>query len=211
MKIHQNFVALAVALGFPLLILFVNIFLLSPAGLLRMGFSIALYLVSRDALAAANIAKGPRSLLNPDRWMLAFNFALFFATLMLLALWRGIDGLPWLLPPVLVGSVIFGILLSFLSEGMPHPYAHHFKTEKPMLLGKFGLALYYISPILKIVAIWVLVKNYPPTAAYFFFFVMLVGFTFPRYRRVSNGNVLWANFPTLVGYLVLALLIWYNY
>jgi len=57
----------------------------------------------------------------------------------------------------------------------------------------------------------VLVKNSPPTAAYFFFFVMLVGFTFPRYRRVSNGNVLWANFPTLVGYLVLALLIWYNY
>lgn len=211
MKIHQNFVALAPALGYALLVLFANIFLLSPAGLLRMGFAIALYLVSRDALAAANIAKGPRSILNPDRWMLAFNFALFFATFMLLALWRGMDGLAGLLPAVLVGSALFGLLLAFLSEGKPHPYTHHFQTEKPMLLGKFGLALYYIAPVLKIVAIWFLIKTYPATPAYFFFFIILIGFAFPRYRRVNNGNFLWANFPTLVGYLVLALLIGYNF
>jgi len=210
MKIHQNFVALAASLGYALLVLFANVFLLSPAGLLRMGFAIALFLVSRDALAAANIAKGPRSIFNPARWVLAFNFALFFATFMLLALWRGIDGLAGLLPAVTVGSALFGLLLAFMSEGKPHPYAHHFQTEKPMLLGEFGMALYYIAPVLKLVAIWALVTNYPPTAAYFFFFIILVGFAFPRYRRVSNGNFLWANFPTLVGYLVLTLLIGFN-
>ena len=210
MKIHQNFVALMAALGYALLVLLVNIFLQSPAGLLRMGFAIALFLVSRDALAAANIAKGPRSPFNPARWVLAFNFALFFATFMLLALWRGMDGLGGLLPAVAVGSALFGLLLAFLSEGKPHPYAHHFQTEKPMLWGEFGLALYYVAPALKLAAIWVLIKNYPPTAAYFFFFIILVGFAFPRYKRVANGNFLWANFPTLVGYLVLILLIWFN-
>jgi len=210
MKIHQNYVVLMAALGYALLILIVNIFLQSPAGLLRMGFAIALFLVSRDALATANIAKGPRSFLNPARWILAFNFALFFATFMLLALWRGYDGVVSLLPAVTVGSALFGLLLAFLSEGKQHPYAHHFETQKPMLLGQTGLFLYYMAPLLKLAAIWVLVKNPPPTAAYFFFFVILVGFAFPRYRRVSNGNFFWANFPTLIGYIVLALLIGFN-
>ena len=210
MKIHQNFVALLAAVGYALLILLANIFLQYPAGLLRMGFAIALFLVSRDALATANIAKGPRTLLNPSRWNLAFYFALFFATFMLLALWRGIDELPSLLPPVVVGSALFGVLLAFLSEGKPHPYAHHFQVDKPMLLGRLGLGLYYIAPILKLAIIWFLVATYPATPAYFFFFVIIIGFAFPRYQRVSNGNFLWANFPTLAGYLVLSLLIGFN-
>ena len=210
MKIHQNYVALMAALGYALLVLLANIFLQSPAGLLRMGFAIALFLISRDALATANIAKGPRRIANPARWNLAFYFALFFATFMLLALWRGMDGLAGLLPPVVLGSTVFGLLLAFLSEGKPHPYAHHFQTEKPMLLGKTGLILYYVSPILKLAAIWFLIKAYPATPAYFFFFIIIIGFAFPRFQRVTNGNSLWANFPTLIGYLVLALLIGFN-
>ncbi|HIP22248.1 MAG TPA: hypothetical protein EYG79_01430 [Rhodobacteraceae bacterium] len=210
MKIHQNFVALMAALGYALLVLLANIFLQSPAGLLRMGFAIALFLVSRDALATANIAKGTRSIANPARWNLAFYFALFFGTFMLLALWRGMDGLAGLLPAVVIGSSLFGLLLAFLPEGKAHPYAHHFQTEKPMLLGKAGLILYYIAPVLKLAAIWLLIKAYPATPAYFFFFIIVIGFAFPRYARVTNGNVLWANFPTLIGYLVLAALIWFN-
>ncbi|NOR62014.1 MAG: hypothetical protein GQ535_05890 [Rhodobacteraceae bacterium] len=210
MKIHQNYVALMAALGYALLVLFANIFLQSPAGLLRMGFTIALFLVSRDALATANIAKGPRSITNPARWNLAFYFALFFATFMLLALWRGVDGLAGLLPAVVVGSSLFGLLLAFLSEGKPHPYAHHFQTEKPMLLGKAGLVLYYIAPVIKLLAIWLLIKTNPVTPTYFFFFIIVIGFAFPRYARVTNGNFLWANLPTLIGYLVLVLLIGFN-
>ncbi len=211
MKIHQNYVALMAALGYALLVLLTNIFLQAPSGMLRMGFAIVLFLVSRDALASANIAKGPRSITNPARWTLAFYFALFFGTFMLLALWRGMDSLAGLLPAVAVGSALFGLLLAFLSEGKPHPYAHHFQTEKPMLLGKFGQFLYYIAPPLKIVAIWFFVVNYPATPVYFFFFIILIGFAFPRYRRVSNGNFLWANFPTMVGYIVLILLIGFNF
>jgi len=208
MKIHQNYIAFLAALGYAFFVLLANMILQTPAGTLRMGFAIALFLISRDALASANIAKGPRRVTNPARWMLAFNFALFFGTFMLLALWRGIDSLPGLLPPVVVGSVIFGVLLAFLSEGKPHPYAHHFQTDKPVFLGRLGLFLYYISPPLKLAAIWFFVQNSPTTAAYLFFYIILIGFALPRYRRKSNGNFLWANFPTLMGYIFLALLIW---
>ena len=208
MKIHQNYVALFAATGYALLVLLANIFLQSPAGLLRMGFAFALFLVSRDTLAAANIAKGPRSVTNPDRWILAFNFAMFFGTFMLLALWRGMGGLPGLLPAVTLGAALFGLLLAFLSEGKPHPYAHQFETEKPMRLGKLGLGFYYLSPIIKLAAIWLLVVSYPPTPAYFFFFIILLGFAFPRFKRKIKGNILWINFPTLVGYTSLALLMW---
>ncbi|MBL1437342.1 MAG: hypothetical protein COB08_014220 [Rhodobacteraceae bacterium] len=210
MKIHQNYIVLMSSLGFALLVLIANMILQTADGTLRMGFAIALFLVSRDTLASANIAKGPRAITNPARWMLAFNFALFFGILMLLMLWRGIEGLTSLLPAVLAGSALFGLLLAFLSEGKPHPYAHHFITDKPMLFGKSGLLLYYISPLLKLAAIWFLVNTYPFTAPYFFFFVILIGFTFPRYHRVTNGNPLWANFPTFVGQLILALLIGFH-
>lgn len=210
MKIHQNYIALMAACGFSLLVLLFNIFVQSPDGMLRMGFAAALFLVSRDALAGAHIAKGPRRITNPARWMLAFNFAAFFGVFMLLALWRGIGGLPSLLLPVALGAALFGGLLAFLSEGKPHPYAHHFQTEKPMLLGKFGMFLYYIAPPLKLLLIWFLVQNSPSTAAYFFFYLILVSFAFPRFQRVSNGNFLWANFPTLVGYIILLLLLGIN-
>jgi hypothetical protein len=101
-------------------------------------------------------------------------------------------------------------MLAFLSEGNPHPYAHHFQTEKPMLFGKVGLFLYYFAPPLKLLLIWFLVENSPETTAYFFFYSILISFAFPRFQRVSNGNILWANFPTLVGYLILVLLLWLN-
>ncbi len=207
MKIHQNYIALLAALGYALLVLLANIFVQAPDGMLRMGFAAALFLVSRDALAGANIAKGPRKIGNPARWILAFYFALFFATFMLLVLWRGMAGLPGLLPPVTLGSVLFGLILAFISEGKPHPYTHHFQTEKPMLLGKFGLFLYYIAPPLKLAAIWGLVQISPQTPAYLFFYIILVGFSFPRYRRVAKGNFLWANFPAFVGLMLLVLLI----
>ncbi len=210
MKIHQNYIVLLSSLGFALLVLIANMVLQTPAGTARMGFAITLFLVSRDALASANIAKGPRAITNPARWMLAFNFALFFGTLMLLMLWRGMEGLAGLLPAVAVGSALFGLLLAFLSEGKPHPYAHHFQTDKPMLLGKAGLVLYYVSPLLKLAAIWFLITTYPATPYYFFFFIIVVGFVFHRYLRVTNGNPLWANFPTLIGYLILALLIGFH-
>ncbi len=203
MKIHQNFITLLAALGYALLILLANIFLQAPEGLLRMGFAAALFLVSRDSLASANIAKGPRAFTNPARWILAFNFSLFFGTFMLLALWRGLEGLASLLPAMALGSALFGIMLAFLSEGKPHPYAHHFKTEKPMLLGRFGLFLYYISPPLKLAAIWFLMQNSRPEAAFLFCYIILIGFAFPRYQRKANGNFIWANFPTLLGYLIL--------
>ncbi len=210
MKIHQNYIALLAALGYALLVLLANIFLQSPDGMLRMGFAAALFLVSRDALASANIAKGPRSVINPARWTLAFYFALFFGTFMLLALWRGMGGLAGLLPAVVLGSTLFGLLLAFLSEGRPHPYAHHFQTEKPLLLGKFGLFLYYIAPPIKLAAIWFFVTYSPHTPTYLFFYIILIGFAFPRYRRKANGNFLWANFPTIIGYLILVLLIGYH-
>lgn len=207
MKIHQNYLVLMSSLGFALLVLFANMILQTPAGAIRMGFAIALFLVSRDTLACANIAKGPRSITNPARWMLAFNLALFFGILMLLMLWRGIDGLAGLLPAVAAGSVLFGLLLAFLSESKPHPYAHHFITDKPMILGKVSLTFYYMSPFLKLAAIWYLVTTYPFTAPYFFFFTIIIAFLFPRYLRVTKGNPLWANLPTFVGQLILALLI----
>jgi len=210
MIIHQNYIALLAALGYAALILLVNIFLQAPDGLLRMGFAVALFLISRDAIATANIAKGKRAITNPARWVLAFTFALFFGTYMLLALWRGMEGLASLLPAVALGSTLFGLMLAFLTQGTPHPYAHHFQLEKPMLLGRFGLALYYIAPLLKLAAIWLLVSAYPATPAYLFFFIILIGFAFPRYHRKPNGNFLWANFPTLIGYLVIALLIGLN-
>ncbi len=208
MKIHQNYIVLAASLGYSLLVLLANIVLQAPDGVLRMGFAIPFFLLSRDMLAGANMAKGPRRVTNPARWILAFYFALFFGTFMLLALWRGLAGLPGLLPPVTLGAALFGLLLAFMSDGKPYPYAHHFETEKPMLLGRFGLWLYYISPPLKLVAIWYLVQNSPPTTAYFFFYLILIGFAFPRFRR--KGNFLWENMPTLVGYGVLLALIWYN-
>lgn len=208
MKIHQNYIVLAASLGYSLLVLLANIFLQAPDGVLRMGFAIPFFLLSRDMLAGANIAKGPRRVTNPARWILAFYFALFFGTFMLLSLWRGLGGLPGLLPPVALGSALFGVLLAFMSDGKPHPYAHHFETEKPMLLGRFGLWLYYVAPPLKLVAIWYLVHNSPPTTAYFFFYLILIGFAFPRFRR--KGNFLWENMPTLVGYGVLLALIWFN-
>lgn len=207
MKIHQNYVVLVEAFGYALLVLFANMFLQTPAGLLRMGFAIALYLISRDTLASAGIAKGPRTIGNPDRWMLVFYLALFFGAFMLLALWRGMGGLAGLLPAVAVGSVVFGVMLAFMTNNKPHPYTHHFQTEKPMLLGKLGLFLYYMAPPLKLAAIWFLVHISPPTPAYLFFYIILIGFAFPRYRRKSNGNVLWANFPALLGYLWLMTLI----
>ncbi len=208
MKIHQNYIVLAASLGYSLLVLLANIFLQAPDGVLRMGFAIPFFLISRDMLAGANIAKGPRRITNLGRWILAFYFALFFGTFMLLALWRGMSGLPGLLPPVTLGAALFGVLLAFMSDGKPHPYAHHFETGKPMLLGRFGLWLYYIAPPLKLVAIWYLVQNSPPTTAYFFFYLILIGFAFPRFRR--KGNFLWENMPTLVGYGVLLALIWFN-
>ena len=207
MKIHQNYIAILAATGYALLVLLANVFFQAPDGMLRMGFAIALFLISRDALAGANIAKGPRSATNPARWMLAFNFSMFFGTFMLLVLWRGIEGLPSLLPAVAIGSTLFGVMLAFMSEGKPHPYAHHFQTEKPMPFGRFSLFLYYTTPPIKLALIWYFVQHSPETTAYLFFYIILIGFTFPRYQRKSGGNILWANFPTLVGYVLLVALL----
>ena len=210
MKIHQNYIALMAAAGFALLVLLANIFFKAPDSLLRMGFTIALYLISRDVLACASIAQGKRSVANPARWILAFYLALFFGTFMLLATWRGMDQLANTFVGVAIGATFYGLLMAFLFVEKPHPYAHHFETEKPMLLGRFGLLLYYISPPLKLAAIWFFVTYSPHTPAYLFFYIILIGFAFPRYRRKANGNFLWANFPTLVGYLLLVLLISYH-
>ncbi len=208
MKIHQNYITLMVAVGFSLLVLLSNIFLKAPDGMLRMGFAAALYLISRDTLAAASIAQGKRSITNPARWILAFYLALFFGTFMLLATWRGMELLPNTLVGVAIGATLYGGLMAFLFAEKPHPYAHHFEVEKPMLLGRFGLFLFYIAPPLKLAAIWFFATNSPATAAYLFFYIILIGFAFPRYRRKSNGNFFWANFPTNVGYLLLITLIY---
>ena len=207
MKIHQNYITLMVAVGFALLVLLANIFYKAPDSILRMGFAIALYLISRDTLASASIAQGKRSVTNPARWILAFYLALFFGTFMLLATWRGMEHMPNTLVGVAVGATLYGGLMAFLFAEKPYPYAHHFEVEKPMLLGHFGLFLYYIAPPLKLAAIFFFVTNSPPTLSYLFFYTILIGFAFPRYRRKSKGNLLWANFPTLIGYLGLTTLI----
>ncbi len=208
MKIHQNYIALMAAVGFSLLVLLANIILQSPDGILRMGFAAALYLVARDTLAGASIAQGPRALTNPARWILAFYLALYFGTFMLLVTWKSMAYLPNQLIGVAIGASLFGTLMAFLISEKPHPYAHHFATQKPMLLGRFGLFLFYIAPPLKLAAIWFFVSNSPATTAYLFFYIILIGFAFPRYRRKSNGNFFWANFPTNVGYLLLVALIY---
>jgi len=206
MKIHQNFIALAIAAGFSLLIFLTNIALLAPDGLLRMGFAAAFYLISRDTLAGASIGQGAPSLRNPDRWVYAFYMALFFGTFMLLALWRGIDGLASQLVGTIIGAALFGGLMGFAFKAKPYPYTHHFELEKPLLPPRLGRFLTYIAPPLKLAAIWALYQIFPHTPAYLFFIIILIGFAFPRYRRKANGNVLWANFPTLVGYLLLILI-----
>ncbi len=207
MKIHQNYITLATAVGFALLVLLANIFLHAPEGKLRMGFAAALYLVSRDTLAGASIARGARSLKNPGRWLYAFYMALFFGSFMLLALWRGIDTLPARLPGTLSGAALFGTLMAFAFKTPPYPYAHHFKLESPLLPPRLGAALTYMAPPLRLVAIWAFYQASPHTPAYLFFYIILIGFAVPRYRRKSGGNILWANFPTLVGYVLLVALL----
>jgi len=206
MKIHQNYIALASAAGFALLVLIANMIMQAPDGALRIGFAAALYLISRDTLAGANIAKGPRCFSNPDRWLFAIYTALFFGSFMLLALWRGIGALETQLMGTALGAALFGGLIAFAIAHKPHPYAHHFELEKPHLPPRLGRILTYAAPPLKLAAIWALFQTFPQTPAYLFFFIILIGFAFPRYRRKTNGNPLWANFPTLVGYLLLTLL-----
>jgi len=203
MKIHQNYMALFTAAGFAFLVLIANMVTQAPDGMMRMGYAVALYLISRDTLAGASIAKGPRRFSNPDRWVFAFYMALFFGTFMLLLLWRGIGGLGSQLIATVLGALIYGIAMAFLPSKGSHPYAHHFQTENPSSIRRF---FYYAAPLLKLAIIWILVQNSPPSAAYLFFFIALIGFAFPHYRRKTNGNPLWANFPTLVGYLLLTLI-----
>jgi len=204
MKIHQNFVILIVAAGFSFLVFSANVFLRTPDGLLRIGFAAALYLVARDTLAGANIAKGPRRFSNPDRWVFAFYLALFFGTFMMLAMWRGLEALPGLLAGIALGASLFGGLMAFLPNTKPYPYAHQFKIADSWRFGRVGQVLYYFTPPLKLLLIWILVQNSPQTPAYLFFYIILIGFGTPRYRRKANGNVLWANFPMIIGYAILA-------
>jgi hypothetical protein len=207
MKIHQNFVVLVYALGFALSILLANMVLLAPDSMLRMGFAAALFLVGRDMLASIGIAVEHGGGKNADRWIRAFYLALYMGSFMLLALWRGIDYLPELLVGVTLGAALFGGLTGFVFAPKPYAYPHHFDLENPRMAGPLGQRLYYTAPALKLALIIALVRLSPPTTAHLFFYILLIGFTFPRYRRKTNGNWLWANFPTLLGYLMLAALL----
>ena len=206
MKIHQNFVVLAAALGFAVLILLANMYVQSADGMLRMGFAAVLLLLGRDTLASTHIALEQRGRKLADRWIFAFYFSLYMGTFMLLALWRGMGYLPSLLMGVTIG-VLFGGLLRFVLAASPYKYPHHFELESPRLSGRAGQWLYYTMPLLKLALIWALVRISPPTPNYLFFYILLIGFALPRYRRKSGGNRLWANFPTLTGYVLLVTLL----
>ncbi len=204
MKIHQNYIALLMAAGLAVLVLLINMVTQAPDGMLRMGYAAALYLISRDTLAWASIAKGPRRFNNPDRWILAFYLALFFGTFMLLAMWRGMAHMPTLLVGVTIGAVLYGGLMAFFVADKPFPYAHHFKSDNPKSQNPVRRFFYYASPLINLFLIWVLVQNATQDTAHLFFFIILLGFMSPRYPRKPIGNFIWTYLPMIMGYLMLA-------
>ncbi len=203
MKIHQNFVALVIALLFALLVGASYFIWGTPDIWLRMGFAAALYLLSADVLAGVAIGRGEKRLSNPNRWLYAYYLALFFGTFMLLFTWRGLEAMPGQLPGVILGALIYGGMLALLFEGKDYRYAHHFQTDRPW---RFGRSIHYAWPFISLGGVYGLVYGGftgTPGMEKLFFYLILLGFFLPRYARVRKGNPLWDNFPRFVGLALL--------
>ncbi|MCF6271775.1 MAG: hypothetical protein L3J37_01100 [Rhodobacteraceae bacterium] len=207
MKIHQHFITLFTALGLALLVGASYFIWSAPDIWMRMGFAAALYLLSNDVLAGAAIGRGEKRLSNPARWLSAYYLALYFGTFMMLFTWRGLEGHLTLLPGIILGALIYGLMLALLFEGKDYRYAHHFQTEKPW---RYGRITHYAWPFISLAGIYLLAYGGLTgalTTEKLFFYLILLGFFLPRYPRVSKGNPLWDNFPRFIGLALLLIII----
>jgi len=198
-KIHQNYVTLLTALGFGLIIGLSGYIWNAPDLWQRMVFGAALYLLSKDVIAGAAIDKGKRSLTNLNRWIYAFYLTGYFGLFMLLFVWRGMDGMMQILPGVALGAALFGLILSFGFETKTFAYMHQFETDAPA--GSYGL-LCKLWPVLSLFGIYLLTCGMAKVVPMFFVAIGL-WFLLPRYTRVANGSVVWANLPRLTGMALL--------
>lgn len=178
---------------------------LSTSVWMRVVYLAATALLMFDVVEAAYIARGKsRDTRNPHFWIYAFYMGYFWALLMILMFWEGVENIRALLIQWGLAGAAFGVAMAFLTNDDHSNLSRRFDLEKPATGHALG-AIYYIWPIILILLIMGLIA-FPPTQGwgenYLLFQMIFLGSLMPLYGYKKDNY--WRNlYPRMIGITLL--------
>lgn len=177
----------------------------STAVWMRVVYLAAASLLMFDVIEGAYIARvQSRNTRSPHFWIYAFYMGYFWALLMILMFWEGVENIRSLLIQWGLTGAAFGISMAFLTSHDDSNLSDRFDLEKPATGHALG-SIYYIWPILLILLITGLIA-FPPTQGwgenYLMFQMILLGSLMPLYGYKKDN--FWRNlYPRMIGITLL--------